>query len=93
MTIGTIVTLLRGGVYETIIIAAPILLVALVIGLVIAILQSATQIQEQTLTFVPKLIAILVILAVFGGWMFGQLGDYTTTLFRSIPEMAGIYTQ
>jgi flagellar biosynthetic protein FliQ len=90
MSVGEVVALLRGGVYQIIIIAAPILLTALGIGLIVAILQSATQIQEQTLTFVPKLIAILVVLAVLGGWMFTRLGSYTVELFRMIPAMAGI---
>jgi flagellar biosynthetic protein FliQ len=90
VSIGEIVALLRGGIYQIIIIAAPILLTALVIGLVVAILQSATQIQEQTLTFVPKVIAILLVLALLGGWMFTMLGNYTVALFRMIPAMAGI---
>jgi flagellar biosynthetic protein FliQ len=57
------------------------------VGLVVAILQATTSIQEQTLTFVPKVIAILVVLAFLGGWMFSSLGDYTIALFRMIPDM------
>jgi flagellar biosynthetic protein FliQ len=52
-------------------------------------MQAATQIQEQTLTFVPKILAILAILAILGGWMFTMLGNYTIDLFRMIPSMAG----
>jgi flagellar biosynthetic protein FliQ len=89
MSIGDIVTLLRGAILHILLLAAPLLVTALVIGLVIAILQAATQIQEQTLTFVPKIIAILVVLALLGGWMFSMLGNYTTELFRLIPSMAG----
>ena len=88
MSIGDIVTILRGGVYQVLIIAAPLLLSALTVGLVVAILQAATSIQEQTLTFVPKVVVILLMLAVFGGLMFSSLGNYTTELFRRIPEMA-----
>jgi flagellar biosynthetic protein FliQ len=90
MTVGEIVSLLQGGIYEIIIIAAPLLITALGVGLVVAILQATTSIQEQTLTFVPKLISILLILAFLGGWMFTTLGDYTVRLFRLIPAMAGL---
>jgi flagellar biosynthetic protein FliQ len=88
MSIGEITTLLRGGILETLILAAPLLISALVVGLVVAIFQATTSIQEQTLTFVPKVIAILLILAVLGGWMFSSLGDYTVQLFRMIPSLA-----
>jgi flagellar biosynthetic protein FliQ len=88
MTIGEIVTLLRGGIFQVLILAAPLLVTALVVGLVIAILQAATQIQEQTLTFVPKILAILLVLALLGGWMFTMLANYTENLFRMIPSMA-----
>ncbi|MDR0684897.1 MAG: flagellar biosynthesis protein FliQ [Spirochaetaceae bacterium] len=88
MTIGDVVTLLRGGIFQVLILAAPLLITALVVGLVIAILQAATQIQEQTLTFVPKILAILLVLALLGGWMFTMLANYTEELFRMIPSMA-----
>jgi len=88
MSTGDIIMLLRGGIFQVLIMAAPILLSALAVGLVIAILQAATSIQEQTLTFVPKMVVILVMLAVFGGMMFNSLGDYTIELFKLIPEMA-----
>jgi flagellar biosynthetic protein FliQ len=58
------------------------------VGLVVAILQATTSIQEQTLTFVPKVIVILLVLGFLGGWMFSSLGDYTVQLFRMIPAMA-----
>jgi len=88
MTIGDIVAVLREGILETVILAAPILLSALAIGLIVAILQAATSIQEQTLTFVPKLFVILGALALLGGFMFTSLGEYTRALFMRIPEMA-----
>jgi flagellar biosynthetic protein FliQ len=88
MSIGDVVTLLRGGVLQVLVVAAPLLLSALTVGLVVAILQAATSIQEQTLTFVPKMVVILVMLAVFGGLMFSSLRDYTHQLFLRIPEMA-----
>jgi flagellar biosynthetic protein FliQ len=88
MTVGDIVVALRQGILETIILASPLLLSALAVGLVVAILQAATSIQEQTLTFVPKLFVILGALALLGGFMFTHLGQYTTELFKRIPDMA-----
>lgn len=87
MGIGDIVTLMRGGIFQVIILSAPILITALIVGLVISILQATTSIQEQTLTFVPKILAILLILALLGGFMFASLGDYTIQLFKMIPSM------
>jgi flagellar biosynthetic protein FliQ len=89
MSIGEAVTLLRGGVLEVLVLAAPMLLFALVVGLLVAILQATTSIQEQTLTFVPKVLAILLVLMFLGSWMFSHLRDYTVQLFRMIPAMAG----
>lgn len=89
MTIGDLVSLMRGGVLEVLTITAPVLGAALIIGLIIAILQAVTSIQEQTLTFVPKLFAILAVLALLGGWMFASLRGYTINLFNMIPEIAG----
>jgi len=88
VSIGDVTTLLRQGILEVLILAAPLLLSALVVGLVVAILQATTTIQEQTLTFVPKMLAILLVLALLIGWMSGSLGQYTIQLFRRIPEMA-----
>jgi flagellar biosynthetic protein FliQ len=88
MSVGDIQTLLRGGILEVFTLASPLLFSALIVGLVVAILQATTQIQEQTLTFVPKVIAILVVLALLGGLGFSHLGDYTVRLFQMIPAMA-----
>lgn len=89
MSIGDLVSLMRNGVLEVLVITAPVLGAALIIGLIIAILQAVTSIQEQTLTFVPKLFAILAVLALLGGWMFASLRGYTLNLFNMIPEVAG----
>ena len=88
MSLGEVTALLRQGVLEVLLIASPLLLSALVVGLVVAILQATTSIQEQTLTFVPKIFAILLMLAFLGGWMFSNMRDYTMELFRRIPDMA-----
>lgn len=87
MSIGTVVSLMRGGVFQILMLAAPILITALVVGLVVAIIQAATSIQEQTLTFVPKIMAILGVLALLGGWMFTSLRQYTLGIFELIPQM------
>jgi len=88
MSVGDAVNIMRGGIIETMILSAPLLLVAMVVGLVISIFQATTSIQEQTLTFVPKIAAILLVLALLGGWMFGSLAQYTESLFAMIPQMA-----
>ena len=87
MTLGTVVSLMRSGIFEILILSAPILLSALVVGLVVAIFQATTSIQEQTLTFVPKIMAILGVLALLGSWMFASLREYTINLFSLIPQM------
>ncbi len=89
MGIGELTSLMRGGILEVLLLAAPLLITALVVGLVVSIIQATTSIQEQTLTFVPKIVAIMFVLALLGGWMFSSLGDYTVRLFRLIPSMAG----
>ena len=88
MDIADAINLIRGGIMEIIVIAAPILIVALVVGLIVSILQATTSIQEQTLTFVPKIAAILAVLAILGGWMLNHLAQYTRTLFELIPAAA-----
>ena len=87
MNIGMIVNLLREGIFQVFILAAPILLAALVVGLIVAIFQATTSIQEQTLTFVPKILTILGMLALLGGWMFSVLRDYAIRLFDIIPQL------
>lgn len=87
MSIGSLITLLRTGVFQILKLAAPVLGAALIVGLIVAIFQATTSIQEQTLTFVPKLVAILVVLALLGGWMFVSMRDYTTQLFSMIGNM------
>lgn len=88
MEIDEAVNLMRGGIFEIVILAAPILIVALVVGLIVSILQATTSIQEQTLTFVPKIAAILTVLALLGGWMMGHLSQYTRNLLELIPQLA-----
>ena len=70
-------------------IGLPLLLVGLVIGLVVSVFQAVTQIQEQTLTFIPKILATVVVMVVGGPWMLDQLLSYTRDLWMSIPQLIG----
>ena len=70
-------------------VAMPLLGVALVLGLVVSIIQAVTQIQEQTLAFIPKVLAMAAVLVVGGPWMLNQLLAYTAELWSSIPNMVG----
>jgi flagellar biosynthetic protein FliQ len=87
MSIGYAVYLLRSGIFQILILSAPVLLIGLLVGLIVSILQDTTSIQEQTLTFVPKIAAILLALVFFGPWMFASLAQYTVQLFQQIPAM------
>ena len=69
--------------------SAPMLLVALVTGLLISLFQAATQINEATLSFIPKLLAVFATAVVAGPWMLGLVLDYIRTLFSSIPQLVG----
>lgn len=81
MTIGS------EAMQTTLMIAAPVLLTALVIGLIVSIFQAATQINEQTLSFIPKLVGVLAMLLLAGHWMLVTLVDYMHRVFTSIPNM------
>jgi flagellar biosynthetic protein FliQ len=86
---GFIVSLLRSSIIQTLSIAAPVLLTSMLIGLVISIFQAVTSIQDQTLTFVPKIVAILTIIGIFGAWMMNSMAAFTTNLFNMIPSISG----
>jgi flagellar biosynthesis protein FliQ len=70
-------------------VALPLLLAGLIVGLVISVFQAITQIQEMTLSFIPKILAIAVVAVVMGPWMLDQLVAYTTELYNGIPQLAG----
>ncbi len=85
----SVMTLAQQAVELTLLVSAPMLLTALVIGLAVSIFQAATQINEMTLSFIPKLIGIFVALIFAGNWMIGLLLDYMTRLYGSIPYLVG----
>ena len=87
MTMGTALAIVREGVLETLILAGPLLLVGMAVGLIVAILQATTSIQEQTLSFVPKIAAILLGLILFGRFLLESLVGYTHRLFSMISNI------
>jgi len=89
MTPESVMTIGQQALELTLLVSAPPLLAALVVGLLVSIFQAATQINEMTLSFIPKLIAMFVVLLIAGPWMIGMLLDYMTRLFSSIPYMVG----
>jgi flagellar biosynthetic protein FliQ len=87
MTPETVMTMGRTAMEVTLMVAAPMLLVALIVGLLISIFQAATQINEATLSFIPKLVGIFVALVVAGPWMLSVMLDYMRQVFSGIPGM------
>ncbi|MDE6773841.1 MAG: flagellar biosynthesis protein FliQ [Treponemataceae bacterium] len=87
-TIGQILELMRKAVMHVFILCAPVLGAALIVGLIVAIFQATTSIQEQTLTFLPKMLVILGVIALLGGWMLATMRGYTISLFAMIPNLA-----
>jgi flagellar biosynthetic protein FliQ len=89
MTPETVMTIGQRALEMALMLAAPMLLVALLVGLLIGIFQAATQINEMTLSFIPKLIAMAAVLVIAGPWMLKQLVNYTRVLLESIPSLIG----
>lgn len=89
MNTQSVLTIAQQALMVTVLVSAPLLLTALVVGLAVSIFQAATQINEMTLSFIPKLIAMFAVLLFTGPWMIGQLVDYVQRLFMSIPQVIG----
>ena len=89
MTPESVMTLGREALQLTLMISAPVLLTALVVGLLVSIFQAATQINEQTLSFIPKLVGMFGVLIIAGPWMVGLMVDFIQRLFSNIPWMVG----
>jgi flagellar biosynthetic protein FliQ len=85
----SVITIGQQALYVMLVLAAPLLLAALVVGLVVSILQAATQINEMTLSFIPKLLAMVTALVIAGPWMITYFVDYVRRLFESIPGAIG----
>ena len=89
MTPESVMTVARSAVELMLIVAGPLLIAALATGLIISVFQAATQINEMTLSFIPKLLAMLAALALLGPWMIQELVDFTRNLLSNLPWMIG----
>jgi flagellar biosynthetic protein FliQ len=89
MTPETVMTIGRQALELTLLVSAPLLITALVIGLFVSIFQAATQINEMTLSFIPKLLGMFTVLIIAGPWMIEMILDYMKRLFESIPWLVG----
>ncbi len=89
MTPESVMTIGRQALELTLLVSAPLLLAALAVGLLVSVFQAATQINEMTLSFIPKLAAILVMLALTGPWMITMMVDYMRRLLENLPFMIG----
>lgn len=89
MTESMVIEIGRNALTIMLILSMPLLAVSLVVGLVVSLVQAITQIQEVTLTFVPKILGIILVTALLGPWMFQQLLAFTISLFDVIPTLAG----
>ena len=87
MNDGDVMNVASGAIWTALKIASPILIVGLVVGLVVSIFQAVTQIQEQTLVFIPKIVAIVAVMIICGPWMMNTMLGYTKQLFLDIPVM------
>lgn len=83
---GTVINIAQEALLVTLYVSAPLLGLSLLVGLAVSIFQATTQIQEQTLSFIPKILAIIVAIAVFGSWMLRMLTEYTNNLYESINQ-------
>ncbi|MGB1558668.1 MAG: flagellar biosynthesis protein FliQ [Oceanococcaceae bacterium] len=89
MTVGDVIGLLREAMNLTLVVSAPLLIIALAVGLIIGLFQAATQVNEMTLSFIPKLLAMGAVLLVAGGWMLERLVSFTRQLIMDLPNLVG----
>lgn len=82
----TVVNIAQNALMVTLYVSAPLLGISLIVGLAVSIFQATTQIQEQTLSFIPKILSIIVAIAVFGSWMLNMLVEYTNNLYQNIND-------
>ena len=87
MDAATVVDIGRGALWAVMMISAPLLLVALGVGLFIGVIQAATSVNEMTLSFIPKLVVMGLALSIFGGWQLAMLMDYTKDIYKRIPAL------
>lgn len=84
-----VLSLAERGIFTVLLVAGPILILALSVGLLVSIFQATTQIQEQTLAFIPKIVAVLLGVVFFGSWMLGKMIEFTTNLYQNLNQFVG----
>ncbi|GER65637.1 flagellar biosynthetic protein FliQ [Weizmannia acidilactici] len=84
-----VISLAEKGVMVTLLVCGPLLLIALVVGVIVSVFQAATQIQEQTLAFIPKIVAVLLGLILLGPWMLSHMLSYTKEIFTNLTQYIG----
>lgn len=84
-----VISIAEQGIFTVLMVAGPLLILALVVGLLVSIFQATTQIQEQTLAFIPKIVAVLVGLVIFGPWMLGQVVQFASSIFQNLNQFVG----
>ncbi|ANB59642.1 flagellar biosynthesis protein FliQ [Anoxybacteroides amylolyticum] len=89
MNANVVIQLAERGVYMVLVVCGPLMLLALAVGLLISIFQATTQIQEQTLAFVPKIVAVLIGLIFFGPWMLSRMVSYAYEIFNNLTRFVG----
>lgn len=87
MNVGYILDISREVIWTLVEVASPLLIISLIIGLIISVFQTITSIQEQTLTFVPKFLAIMLVLVLCGGWILNTVSDLFISLMEQIPDL------
>lgn len=87
MTAAEVLTLGEQAIYLSLLLSAPPLLIGMAVGLLIALFQATTQIQEMTLTFVPKIVAVMLSMIFFASWMMMKITEFTSELITSIPNL------
>lgn len=85
MESGEAIDLVRQAVMLLLIVGAPVLVTGLVVGVIVSVIQAATQVQEHTLSFVPKIIAMLIMLVLTGGWMMSRVAEFAREMFSTLP--------
>ncbi|NHM29808.1 flagellar biosynthesis protein FliQ [Neobacillus terrae] len=85
----TVISIAERGIYTVLMVCGPLMLIALVVGLIISIFQATTQIQEQTLAFVPKIIAVMLGIVFFGPWMLSHMLSYASEIFSNLTRFVG----
>ncbi|SHN16353.1 flagellar biosynthesis protein FliQ [Gracilibacillus kekensis] len=84
-----VISLAEQGIFTILLVTGPLLLLALVVGLLVSIFQATTQIQEQTLAFIPKIVAVLLGVLVFGPWMLSTMVEFAANLFQNLNQFVG----